>query len=77
MAAIDATSISNSSSNSNSNNAVVDHAAVATVDSDNDIQQEGSRSLQAQFGDQSSRLPRRKIITVSSDLSFRPGNVQS
>jgi hypothetical protein len=77
MAAIDATSISNSSSNGNSNNAVVDHAAVATVNSDNDIQQERGRSLQAQFGDQSSRLPRRKIITVSSGLSFRPENVPS
>ncbi|PSS25431.1 hypothetical protein M430DRAFT_133859 [Amorphotheca resinae ATCC 22711] len=64
MAAIDATSVSNSSSNGNSNNAVVDHAAVATVNSDNDIQQERGRSLQAQFGDQSSRLPRRKIITI-------------
>jgi hypothetical protein len=61
MAAIGAQSIKNS-------NIVSDNAAREIMGVDEDVDQAGSKPPQARFGDQSSRLPRRKIVTVSFDF---------
>jgi hypothetical protein len=61
-------------------NAVNASSAPTMTDSENDIEKAGNSSPQAQFGDQTSRLPRTKIITVSITshleiMYLSPGNI--
>lgn len=43
----------------------VNASSAPTTDSENEVEKAGNSPPQAQFGDQTSRLPRTKIITVS------------